>query len=133
MRSVLIVFSLALAACASDPCGNQASAISQVASKEQSCVAQNPVFQGAPAPCLDQNACEEDLKSCSAADRTLLDEVANCYTSYAASSDCTFAALQQADQCASNATTLSDGGSRLSQGCAQAFVQNQGTCSLDAG
>jgi hypothetical protein len=122
-----------LLACASDPCSDGASAAQNVASYIAGCAASDQGFFGGYSPCFDQNACETNLKSCSQADRAVLEATAKCQNEYASSNACTFAELQIYDSCAASATTAADGGSALSPACAEAFSQNPGSCGADAG
>jgi len=127
---------LLLASCSSDLCGDAASATNAIANKFASCSAQdpsNPEFFAGFSPCFDANACEVDLKSCSASDRSVLAAGIACQASYAANDDCTEAGLTTYNECVSGAT---DGGTALSTACLSAFTpQTQGSCSAlaDAG
>ncbi|MHB8418696.1 MAG: hypothetical protein ACYDCL_11500 [Myxococcales bacterium] len=125
---------LALGACASDPCGDGASATQNVASYIAGCAASDPTFFGGYSPCFDQAACEANLKACTEADRSILEAIAKCQNTYAQSGACTLQADQTEIACATGAETLADGGSAFTPACAAAFTQNQGTCALaDAG
>lgn len=124
---VLMVAAIALAGCSSDVCGDEASATQAVGNKFASCAMQTSgcFFT----PCFDQSACETSLKSCTTADRAVLEASVSCQNTYANSDDCSFVTY---DACASSATKLSDGGSALSPACSAAFTANPGVC-VDGG
>ncbi len=136
-----LLAALALASCGSgqaflsgDICGAAASANNAVANAFASCYAANPDFAGGGySPCFDPGACEQSLKSCSAADKVAMQTVVACQNAYATSGDCSFAAITNYDTNCAGFVTTGDGGSALSPACVAAFEENPGVCALDAG
>jgi expansin (peptidoglycan-binding protein) len=56
-----------------------------------------------------------------------------CQNTYAASGDCSFAAINTYDTTCAGIATTTDGGNALSAACVKAFEQNPGICASDAG
>jgi hypothetical protein len=139
--AVPILAALAFAACGSgqaflsgDVCGAAASANDAVANAFAACSASDSSFAaGGYSPCFDPSACEESLKSCTAADKAAMQTVIACQNTYAASGDCSFAAINTYDTTCAGIATTTDGGNALSAACVKAFEQNPGICASDAG
>lgn len=128
--ATLALMSGSLTGCSSDACSRGASAAQAFANKFATC---GTSLTGGFSPCFDQDSCETNLKSCTAADEAVLDATATCENEYAGNNDCSFADYTTYTSCATAATTGADGGTALTPGCYAAFSQNQGFCAVDAG
>jgi hypothetical protein len=117
-----------------DVCGAGASANEAVGNKFAACFAADPSFAaGTFSPCFDPGACEESIKSCNAADLAAMATVIACQNAYAASDDCSFAAITSYNTSCAGFVTTGDAGNALSPDCVAAFEKNQGICELDGG
>jgi hypothetical protein len=131
MVGLSLVSGLAFSGCDNSTiCGNAYNANQNVANSVANCAQADPGYFGGFSPCFDADACKIALMSCSVEDQKAFQDVIDCQNNFANNNDCSFAALQQEQNCAINAV---DGGSVLSPTCEAAFVANPGTCGPDGG